>query len=107
MFETRKTDRGHTLKRVRACGNDCPRFATFEVYAPIYRNDKQRVRQTVIAAECRAVRYRRDRAVLADIKAGMTNVAAAAKHGISRSLTAYLKSRATPPRPQGAATLKD
>lgn len=60
--ETRQVDRGHTLKRTRRCANG-HRFVTFEVFGPIYRRSPQTVRKTVVAAEVRAVLYRRNVAI--------------------------------------------
>jgi transcriptional regulator NrdR family protein len=62
--ETRKQDRGMTLRRTRKCANN-HRFFTFEVLGPIYKKDPGTVRQTVVAAEVRAVSWRRDRELLA------------------------------------------
>lgn len=91
VLETRKADRGHTLRRTRACGNECPKFVTYEVYGPIYRNDPARVLRTVHAAEARALRFRRNQAVLRDVANGLTHAEAGRRHGISDKMVAKLK----------------
>jgi transcriptional regulator NrdR family protein len=91
--ETRETDRGHTLRRTRDCANG-HRFQTYEVLPPIYRNDAKRVRQVVHAAEARGLRFRRDKEIVRDVLSGAKNVDAAAKHGVTPTLVAFLKARA-------------
>lgn len=91
--ETRKADRGYTLRRTRACANE-HRFQTYEVLTPVYRNDVPRVRQVVHAAEARGLRFRRDREIVRDVLSGTKNVDAAAKHGVTPSLVTLLKARA-------------
>lgn len=57
--ETRKADRGFSLKRTRECANGHT-FATFEVLASIYRSAGRRKGETLRAAEARAIRAKRD-----------------------------------------------
>lgn len=59
VLSTRKVDDGLTLRRVRLCGNN-HRTTTYEVLGPIYRRDPPTVRQTVGAAQARALLYKRD-----------------------------------------------
>jgi transcriptional regulator NrdR family protein len=82
VLETRKADRGHTLRRTRECANG-HRFPTFEVFGPIYRKDPSTVRQTTVAAEVRAVTWRRD-VEIARMARTETHAAVAVAHGLSR-----------------------
>lgn len=84
MDETRKVDRGFTLARRRTCANG-HRFTTYEVLAPIYRHRPSVVRKTVIAAEARALRAKRDAAIVAACKT-RSMTAVAAEFGVSRPL---------------------
>ena len=84
VAETRKADRGFTLVRRRTCANG-HRFTTFEVLAPIYRHRPATVRNTVIAAEARSLRAKRDAAIVAACKT-RTQTAVAIEFGVSRPL---------------------
>lgn len=89
VAETREADHGYTVKRTRRCANG-HRFPTFEVLSPIYRNDLARVRASVTAAMARAVRWARNRQVVADVKT-MSDVDVAAKHFIKPKLVNWIK----------------
>lgn len=74
---TRQADRGHTVRRTRACANG-HRFTSFEVLPRIYRRSPAEVRKTVVSAEVRAVMYRRNLAVVQALKTSrLAQVAAA------------------------------
>ncbi|HRY90117.1 MAG TPA: hypothetical protein P5163_20095 [Rubrivivax sp.] len=82
--ETRKADRGFTLARRRRCANGHT-FTTYEVLAPIYRHRPSVVRKTVIAAEARGLRAKRDAAIVAACKT-RTQAAVAIEFGVSRPM---------------------
>lgn len=93
--ETRQVDRGHTLRRTRECGNG-HRFQTFEVLAPIYRRDPPTVRQTVVAAQVRALQWRRDSDMVRRVKAGATHAQVAAEFNVSRQAVTKAVRRVSP-----------
>ncbi len=64
VAETRKIDRGYSLKRTRVCANG-HRFASYEVLEPIYRHSSRDRRGAIAAAEARAFRAKRDAAIRA------------------------------------------
>lgn len=83
VLETRQVDDGYTLRRRRQCANG-HRFDTFEVLPPIYRRDPPTVRQTKVAAQVRAVIYRRDLGWARLARLGATHAEIAAGAGVSR-----------------------
>lgn len=84
VAETRKADRGFTLTRRRRCANGHT-FTTYEVLAPVYKHRPAVVRKTVIAAEARALRAKRDAAIRAACKT-RTQAVVAAEFGVSRPM---------------------
>lgn len=82
VLETRKADRGYTMRRMRECANG-HRFPTFEVLGPVYRRDPPTVRQTTVAAEVRAVTWKRD-TEMARAARTETHAAVAGRYGLSR-----------------------
>ncbi len=95
VAETRQTDGGHTLRRTRRCANG-HRFHTFEVLAPIYRRDPPTVRQTVVAAQVRALQWRRDSDMARRVAAGATHAEVAADFGVSRQAVTKAVRRVSP-----------
>lgn len=61
--ETRKLDRGLTLRRSRTCGNNHT-FTSYEVLPAIYRASSRDRRSAVHAAEARALRAKRNAAIV-------------------------------------------
>lgn len=82
VLETRKEDHGLTIRRTRRCANNHT-FTTFEVLGPIYRRNRSSVRQTIVAAQVRAILWARNTKIINRMKFGATRREVAIEFGIT------------------------